>query len=110
VVIAAEAVADLQHALTQSGTRLTTVHRAQQSTRPEPVTRAAVNGEAPDLLKPLPHPYEPTVSTLSKSNVNGSQTTVTTLGERPVNLPAPMLHGYPAGRSRGCVDAANAAA
>jgi hypothetical protein len=48
VVIAAEAVADLQHALTQSGTRLTTVHRAQQSTRPEPVTRAAVNGEARD--------------------------------------------------------------
>ncbi|HEY3694012.1 MAG TPA: hypothetical protein VGL46_27660 [Pseudonocardiaceae bacterium] len=56
VVIAAEAVADLQHALTQCG------HQAHhRPPRPavnpsEPVTRAAVNGEAPDLLKPATPP------------------------------------------------------
>lgn len=71
VVIAAEAVTDVQQALTQCVHRAhTTVHRAQQSTRPEPVTRAAVNDEAAGLLNPLPPPYEPTVSTLGKSDLN----------------------------------------
>lgn len=110
VVIAAEAVTDVQQALTQCVPRAhTTVHRAQQSTRPEPVTRAAVNDEAAGLLNPLPPPYEPTVSTLGKSDLNTGQPIVTTLRERLVNpaagaqrAPRPIgePHRKPAKRSR----------
>lgn len=89
VVIAAEAVTDVQQALTQCVHRAhTTVHRAQQPTRPERATRAAVNGEAADLLNPLPPPYEPTVSTPDESDLNTGQPTAPTLRERSVNPPA----------------------
>ena len=89
VVIAAEAVTDVQQALTQCVHRAhTTVHRAQQSTRPARATRAAANGEAVDLLNPLPPPYEPTVSTLDELDLNTGQPTLPTLRERSVNPPA----------------------
>jgi hypothetical protein len=67
VVIAAEAVTDLSHALTQYVHRAhTTAHHAQQLTRLKPATRAAVNGEAPAHPESMPPPtngqYSPSVN------------------------------------------------
>jgi hypothetical protein len=79
VVIAAEAVTDVQQALTQCVHRAhTTAHHAQP-TRPEPATRAAVNGEAPAHPESMPPPHERTVRTVGERPVS--------INERPVNSP-----------------------
>ena len=89
VVLAAEAVTDLQYALSECVHRAhTTAHRAEQSARPEPATRAAVNGWAPDHPDdPVPPPDEQTVTTDGKPNVTTPERRVTALGERSVGLP-----------------------
>jgi hypothetical protein len=87
VVLAAEAVTDLQYALTECVHRAhTTAHHAQQPNRPEPATRAAVNGWEPDHPQdPVPPPDDQTVTTRSKPNVTTHGRTVTALGERSVD-------------------------
>ncbi|MFZ0118450.1 MAG: hypothetical protein WAL99_03180 [Pseudonocardiaceae bacterium] len=87
VVIAAEAVTDLQYALSECVHRAhTTAHRAEQSARPEPATRAAVNGWAPNHPDdPVPPPDDQTVTTRGKPNVTAHERTVTALGERSVD-------------------------
>ena len=86
VVIAAEAVTDLQYALSECVYRAhTTAHRAEQSARPEPATWAAVNGWAPDHPDdPVPAPDDQTVTTRGKPNVTAHERTVTAVGERSV--------------------------
>jgi hypothetical protein len=87
VVIAAEAVTNVQHALTQCVHRAhTTAHHAQQSNLLEPATRAAVNGGAPDHPQdPMPPPDNRTILTFGERAVTGFERTVTTLDGRPVN-------------------------
>jgi hypothetical protein len=88
VVIAAEAVTDLQYALSECVHRAhtTAADRAEQSARPEPATWAAVNGWAPDHPDdPVPAPDEQIVTTIGKPNVTAPERTVTTLGERSVD-------------------------
>jgi hypothetical protein len=84
VVLAAEAVTDLQYALSECVHRAhTTAHHAQQ--RPEPVTRAAVNGWAPDHPQdPVPPPDHRTILTFGTRPTTDRERTVTALGERSV--------------------------
>jgi hypothetical protein len=94
VVIAAEAVTDVQHALTQCVHRAhTTAHHTQQLTRLEPATRAAVNGEAPDHPQdPMPLPDNRTTLTFGARTVTGHERSVNShehSGRQSVNPPAP---------------------
>jgi hypothetical protein len=90
VVIAAEAVTDLQYALTECAQRAHTTatdragHTAQAL--PEPATRAAVNGGAPDHPQdPAPPPDNRTILTFGARAATDRERTVATLGERSVN-------------------------
>jgi hypothetical protein len=88
VVIAAEAVTDLQYALSECVQRAhtTAADRAEQSARPEPATRPAVNGWEPDHPHdPVPAPDDQTVTTRGKPNVTTHERTVTALGERSMD-------------------------
>jgi hypothetical protein len=95
VVIAAEAVTDVQHALTQCVHRAhTTAHHTQHPTRPERATRAAVNGEeTPAHPESMPPPHERTVLTVGERPVSISERSGKSPGEPPgqpsVNPPAP---------------------
>jgi hypothetical protein len=88
VVIAAEAVTDLQYALSECVHRAhtTATDHAEQPARPEPATWAAVNGWAPDHPNdPVPAPDDQTATTRGKPNVTTPERTVTALGERSVD-------------------------
>jgi hypothetical protein len=98
VVIAAEAVTDVQHALTQCVHRAhTTALHTQQ--RPEPVTRAAVNGEAPDHPQdPMPPPDNRTTLTFGAQTVTGHERSVNSherSGRQLVNAPVPSAQRTP---------------
>jgi hypothetical protein len=85
VVLAAEAVTDLQYALSECVQRAHTTARHVQQ-RSEPVTRAAVNGWAPDHSDdPVPAPDDQTVTTIGIPNVTTPERAVTALGERSVD-------------------------
>jgi hypothetical protein len=88
VVIAAEAVTDLQYALSECVHRAhTSARHAQQ--RPEPVTRAAVNGWAPDHSDdPVPPPDNRTIHTFGTRDALGGRSVDSSderLGRGPVN-------------------------
>jgi hypothetical protein len=88
VVIAAEAVTDLQYALSECVRRAhtTATDRAEQSARSESATGAAVNGWAPDHAQdPVPPPDNRTILTFGARNATNRERTVATLGERSVN-------------------------
>jgi hypothetical protein len=99
VVIAAEAVTDVQHALTQCvHCAHTTAHHTQQPTRPERVARAAVNGEAPAHPESMPPPHERTVLTVGERPVNISEQSVNPpddpSGRQSVNPPRRVCSGH----------------
>jgi hypothetical protein len=88
VVIAAEAVTDLQYALTECAQRAhtTATDRAEQSARTEPATWAAVNGWAPDHPDdPVPPPDNRTILTFDAWDATDRERTVTALSERSVD-------------------------
>jgi len=87
VVIAAEAVTDLQYALTECVHRAhTTAHDAEQSARPEPATRAAVNGGTSDHPHdPMPPPDNRTILTFGTQLATDRERAVAALGGRSVN-------------------------
>lgn len=89
VVLAAEAVTDLQHALTECVHRAhTTAHQAERAIRLDQATRVAVNGGVPDHPPdPVPPPDERSVTALGTRAVTGGERVVTALGERAVNSP-----------------------
>jgi hypothetical protein len=93
VVIAAEAVTDLQYALSECVQRAhTTTHHAQQPTRTEPATRAAVNGGASDHPQdPVPSPNNRTILIFGTRLATDRERTVVTLGERSVDSPDERL-------------------
>jgi hypothetical protein len=86
VVIAAEAVTDLQYALTECVHRAhTTAHHSQQPV--EPAARAAVNGGASDHPQdPMPPPDKRTILTFGAQTATDRERMVATLGERSGNL------------------------
>jgi hypothetical protein len=89
VVIAAEAVTDLQYALTECVHRAhTTAHDAEQSARREPATRAAVNGGASDHPHdPRPPPDKRTILTFGAQLATARERAVAALGGRSVTAP-----------------------
>ncbi|MGH3872400.1 MAG: hypothetical protein ACRDSR_12955 [Pseudonocardiaceae bacterium] len=94
VVLAAEAVTDLQYALSECVQRAHTTAQHTQRTGPEPATRAVVNGEAPAHPESMPPRHEPTVLTVGERPVNLSERAMTAPDERSwrgsVNPPAPV--------------------
>jgi hypothetical protein len=89
VVLAAEAVTDLQHALTECVHRAhTAAHHAERAVRLDQSTRVAVNGGVPDHPPdPVPPPDERIVTALGTRAVTGGERVVTAFGERAVNSP-----------------------
>jgi hypothetical protein len=89
VAIAAEAVTDLQYALTECAQRAyTATDRAEHTAQalPEPATRAAVNGGAPDHPQdPVPPPDNRTILTFGARDATDRERTIATLGEQSVN-------------------------
>jgi hypothetical protein len=87
VVLAAEAVTDLQYALSECIHRAhTSAHHAEKSARSEPVTRAAVNGWAPDHPHdPVPSPDNRTILTVGTWPATDRERTVAALGGRSVD-------------------------
>jgi hypothetical protein len=101
VVIAAEAVTDVQHALTQCVHRAhTTAHHTQQLTRPEPATRAAMNGEeTPAHPESMPRPHERTVLTVGERPISISKRSMNSpdelSGRQSANPPVPVAARAP---------------
>jgi hypothetical protein len=99
VVLAAEAITDLQYALSECVQRAhTTAYHTQQRTRPEPAPRAVVNGETPAHPESMP-PHEPTVLTVGERPVSISERSMNSPDEPPgrgsVNPPAPVARRAP---------------